>query len=159
MERRKAEVLEREARLAEAGRLEAAAAARGGICDLTAQGCDCGGRIDYRHSRFVEELRLPRITPETQTAIAELLGYPPKGARMKSIFGGTFGNRPTVAGFEWALGALEEDWLTVLEVAQRPPGKNGGPRRNPRDGSVSEGWVRAVLQNEIARQRTKGVEA
>lgn len=135
------------------GRMQAEAAQRGNKCDLTPQGCTCRGMLDYTHQHFLAELRKPAVSPETQTAVAGLLGYPPGGKRIKAIFGGTLGGGPTLPGFEWAAGAVEEDWLELLEIAQRAPGAAGGPLRNHRDGSIREGWVRAVLGSVMERHR------
>lgn len=134
-------------------RMQAEAAQRGNRCDLTPQGCTCRGMLDYSHHAFLEELRKPAVTAETRGRVAALLGYPPDGKRMKAIFGGTRDGGPVLPGFEWAAGALEEDWLELLEIAERAPGRAGGPLRNPRDGSVRDGWVKAVLGSVIARHR------
>jgi hypothetical protein len=136
-------------------RMQAEAEQRGNKCDLTPQGCTCRGMLDYTHHHFLEDLRKPVIPLETQTAVAVLLGYPPKGRRIAAIFGGTQGGGPLLPGFEWAAGALHEDWLEVLEIAKRAPGVRGGPERNHRDGSVRDGWVKAVLQSVMTRERER----
>jgi len=133
--------------------MQAEAEQRGNKCDLTPQGCTCRGMLDYTHHRFIAALRKPAVSPETQAAVAGLLGYPMKGNRVRAMFGGTRDGGPPLPGFEWTAGALEEDWLEVLEIAQRAPGRGGGPLRNHRDGSIREGWVKAVLGSVMARHR------
>ena len=139
--------------------LQAAAQARGHRCDYTPHGCPCEGLLGLNHTRFVEDLRRTAVSPETQATVAALLGYPgPRSAKIRAIFGGTRGNGPLLPGFEWAHGAHEEDWLELIELANKRPPAGGAPQRNPRDGSVREGWVRAVLPGIVGRHRAQREE-
>ena len=65
--------------------------------------------------------------------IAELLGYPPKGARMQKIAAGEL---------DWCCNATEADWRRTLDRIARCV-----PQRNDEDGSVREGYVREVLKS------------
>lgn len=80
----------------------------------------------------------PRLSNELRREIAELLGYPAAGTKVRQI---TYGELP------WCRDATEEDWREVLSRAETK-----GPRRNPEDGSVREGWVRAVLASVMGQR-------
>jgi len=151
--RRNEELAQHERRQSDLERAQAEAAQRGNTCDLTPQGCKCGGYLGWAHENFIAELRRPAISVETRDAVGALLGYTGghKAQKIRAMFGGTRGNSPILPGFEWAAGALEEDWLELLELAERLPIGRGAPIRNPVDGSVREGWVRAVLPGIVGR--------
>ncbi len=103
--------------------------ARTGQCYL--KGCPCGGRMDDSHRSEYGDVQSGELPSELVLEIAALLGYPKRGPRMRAI---------AARRFPWCAGATEEHWREVLRRAETK-----GPRRNPEDGSVREGWVRAVL--------------
>ena len=104
-------------------------------------GCPCQGSLGERHWQFAGGRGMQAaagISGDTVRCVAELLGYPAGGNRIKAMFSGRLA---------WAAGATEEDWQEGLRRAETKC-----PDRNPVDGSVREGWVRAVLSSVRERR-------
>ena len=105
------------------------------------EGCPCEGIPNEVHGKHLAEFQTSGkagpvpLSEELCNEIADLLGYPspPKGKRMMQIAAGEL---------DWCRDATEADWRRTLD---RIVGCN--PQRNPDDGSVREGYVRAVLKS------------
>jgi len=89
-------------------------------------------------------IHMPKISRETKRALGRLLGRNPLW--IAAFFG-------TQLGYgEWALGAFEEDWLEVIEIATAR-GVANNPNRLAR-----ELQVRAIMRKVLAKYHGESKE-
>jgi hypothetical protein len=91
----------------------------------------CGQRCPCQQARH--------IRPGVRFALAEQLGYPMDGPRIRKLLHGEVGNEREREALRRADDGV---WSQVILKIDEPGAE---PKRNPRDGSIKEGWVRAVM--------------
>ncbi len=100
-----------------------------GIAVPCGEGCPCDGS---RH-----------IRPGVRFVIAEQLGYPVDGPRIRKLLHGEVGSERERNALKRADDGV---WSGVMMKIEEGHSK---PQRNPKDGSIKEGWVRAVIAGTI----------